>query len=329
MAIIPLIIDTDGGIDDAVALWWALTNPDVDVRAVTTVHGNVDLDRVVANIAIVLHAAGRTDIPVGVGEAHAVGPAPELLRASFIHGFDGLGDCGHGPDLSAGDIPAALGITVTTADALLHRFADGATIVTLGPLSTIAAALKRNPEIASRARRLVVMGGAFASPGNAYPAAEANIVHDPLAAQRVLEAAWNEPPLLVGLDVTHEATLTATEVALAAEHRNPAAVFCDGPLRTYARFGGAFCDEGEFPCHDLLATMAAVLADVVTGPLLPVSVQTSPGPAWGMTVADFRQPFFERAGNAQAAPAGFVPCRVALELNQGAWRREVHRLFGD
>lgn len=329
MTTIALIIDTDGGIDDAVALWWALTNPDIDVRAVTTVHGNVDLVRVIANVAIVLHAAGRPDIPVGVGEARAVGPAPDLLRASFIHGFDGLGDCGCGPDLPAADIPAALGVTVTTADELLDRFADGATIVTLGPLSTIAAALERNPAIASRSRRLVVMGGAFASPGNAYPAAEANIVHDPVAAQRVLEAAWNEPPLLVGLDVTHEATLTPTEVALVAEHRNPAAEFCDGPLRTYARFGGAFCDPGEFPCHDLLATMAAVLDDVVAGPILPVAVQTAPGPAWGMTVADFRQPFFERSGQAQATPAAFVPCRVALELNHEAWRREVHRLFGD
>ena len=329
MTTVPLIIDTDGGIDDAVALWWALTNPDVDVRAITTVHGNVDLDRVVANIAIVLNAAGRTDIPVGVGEADAIGPAPELLRASFIHGFDGLGDCGHGPDLRVGDIPPALDVNVTTAASLFERLADDATVVTLGPLSTLAAVLERNPAIASRARRLVVMGGAFASPGNAYPASEANIAHDPIAAQQVLSAEWNEPPLLVGLDVTHEATMTATEVALVAEHRSAAAVFCDGPLKTYARFGGAFCDEGEFPCHDLLATMAAVLDDVVTGPLLPVSVQTSPGPAWGMTVADFRQPFFERAGNAQAAPAGFVPCRVALELNRAVWRREVHRLFGD
>ena len=329
MTTVPLIIDTDGGIDDAVALWWAFTNPDVDVRAITTVHGNVDLDRVVANIAIVLHAVGRADIPVGVGEAQAVGPAPELLRASFIHGFDGLGDCGHGPDLPVRDIPAALGVNVSTAASLFERFGDDATVVTLGPLSTLAAVLEGNPTIASRARRLVVMGGAFASPGNAYPAAEANIVHDPVAAQRVLEAGWNEPPLLVGLDVTHEATLTPSEVALVAEHRNPSAVFCDGPLKTYARFGGAFCDEGEFPCHDLLATMAAVLEDIVTGPLLPVSVQTSPGPAWGMTVADFRQPFFERAGNAQAAPAGFVSCRVALELNHALWRREVHHLFGE
>ncbi len=329
MTTIPLIIDTDGGIDDAAALWWALTNFDVDVRAITTVHGNVDLERVLANVAIVVHAAGRTDIPIGAGEARAVGPAPELLRASFIHGFDGLGDCGHGPNLPDADIPTALGVTVTTAASLFDRFADDATIVTLGPLSTVAAALERNPAIASRARRLVVMGGAFASPGNAYPASEANIAHDPIAAQRVLSFAWNGPPLLVGLDVTHEATLTATEVALVAERRTPAAGFCDGPLKTYARFGGAFCDDGEFPCHDLLATMAAVLDDVVTGPLLPVSVQTLPGPAWGMTVADFRQPFFERAGSAQAAPDGFVLCQVALELNHAVWRREVHRLFGD
>ena len=244
---------------------------------------------------MILAATGRTDVPVGVGASEAFGPAPDLPRASFIHGLDGLGDCGLTPILPAADVPRSLGVTVTTAASICAKCADGTVLVTLGPLSTVATVLRDDPSLAARFRRLVVMGGAFASPGNAYPVAEANIIHDPSAAQFVLEASWSIPPLLVGLDVTHEATLTRSEVALLSEGRNAAAAFCDGPLQTYARFGGVFCEGGEFPCHDLLATMAAVVDDLVTGPVLPVSVQTNPGPAWGMTVADFRQPFFERA----------------------------------
>ena len=329
MVAVPVVIDTDAGIDDAVALWWALTDPRVDVRGITTVHGNVDLDRAVANIAVVLAATGRTDVPIGIGVGTAIGPAPDLPRATFIHGVDGLGDCGLVPDQAIADIPASLGVTVSTAADVFERFADDAVLITLGPLSTVATALASSPALSTRFRRLVVMGGAFASPGNAFPTAEANIIHDPVAAQRVLAAGWRVPPLLVGLDVTQEATLTPSEVALLAERRNPAAQFCDDPLKTYARFGGTFCDPGEFPCHDLLATMAAGIDDLVTGPVLPVSVQTNPGPAWGMTVADFRQPFFARSGSSQSAPDGFVDCEVALEVNVPLWRREVRQLFGD
>jgi inosine-uridine nucleoside N-ribohydrolase len=324
----PVVIDTDAGVDDAVALWWALTDPRVDVRAITVVHGNVDLDRAVANVCVILAAIGRTDVPVGVGAGSAVGPVPLLPRASFVHGEDGLGDCGLVPDLAPAAVPGSLGVVLTTADDIYERFADDAVLVTLGPLSTVADSFARNPALASRFARLVCMAGAFASPGNAYPVAEANVIHDPTGAQRVLTAAWRRPPLLVGLDVTQEATLTAVEVALVAEHRNAAATFCDGPLKTYARFAGTFCDPGEFTCHDLLATMAAVIDDIVTGPELPVAVQTEHGPAWGMTVADFRQPFFARVGKTQESPEGFVDCEVALEVNLPLWRREVHVLFG-
>ena len=329
MVAVPVVIDTDAGIDDAVALWWALTDPRLEVRGITTVHGNVDLERAVANIAVILAAAGRTAVPVGVGVSAAIGPVPDLPRAAFIHGIDGLGDCGLGPDLPVAAIPSALGITVTTAAEIFERFADDAVLVTLGPLSTVATALQASPALSMRFRRLVVMGGSFASPGNAFPVAEANIIHDPVAAQEVLGAGWKLPPLLVGLDVTQEATLTSEEVALLGERRNAAATFCDGPLQTYARFGGVFCDAGEFPCHDLLATMAAAVDDLVTGPVLPVCVQTNPGPAWGMTVADFRQPFFARSGSSQESPDGFVDCEVALEVNVPAWRHEVRHLFGD
>jgi purine nucleosidase len=325
---IPVVIDTDAGIDDAVALWWALTDPRVEVRAITTVHGNVDIAEATANAAIIVAATGRTDVPIGRGSGVPVGPVPELRKATFVHGDDGLGDCGLVPDMPADEVLASLGFVVGEASEVLRAHADGAVLVTLGPLTTVARALQADPTLARRFRRLVVMGGAFASPGNAYPVAEANIAHDPAAAAIVFGADWAEPPLLVGLDVTHEATFDSSVVALLGEHRNAAATFCDAPLRFYAGAGGTFCEPGTFSCHDLLATMAAVIDDLVTGPLLRVGVQTAAGPAWGMTVADFRQPFFERAGHPQASPDGFVDCVVALEVNLPRWRAEVRTLFG-
>ncbi len=98
------------------------------------------------------------------------------------------------------------------------------------------------------------MAGSVAAGGNATAAAEANVAHDPDAMAAVLAAAWSQPPLLIGLDATHEATLGAAEVALCGEHRTPAAAFCDGPLRFYRdAIGGP---TGETACHDLLAVLA-------------------------------------------------------------------------
>jgi len=325
---VSIVIDSDGGVDDAAALWWAATDPRVDLVAVTSVWGNVDVATAARNICTVLHAAGRPEIPVAVGLGEPIGPAPEIRRADFIHGTDGLGDAGHRP-----------GPTVPVdepADAMLARLAaerpGELTLVTVGPMSNIGARLAADPAWASAWRRLVVMGGVAAAAGNATPAAEANIGHDPVAADRAARAAWRRPPLLIGLDVTHRATLTDVEYALLAERRNPAAAFLDGPLRFYRPFGGTFCAEGESPCHDLLAVMAAVLDDLVDAPELPLAVQADPGPAWGRTVVDLRELAFRRRGGDQAqqpTPPGFAPWNVGLDVDVARFRAEVRRLFGE
>ena len=96
----------------------------------------------------------------------------------------------------------------------------------------------------------------------------------------------------------------------------------------YARFGGTFCPADEFPCHDALAVMAAVRPGLVDGPVLPTAVQTGPGPALGMTVADRRQPYFAAAGQHQTLPDGFSPCQVALTVDVDVFRAELRTLFG-
>ncbi|MCU1501481.1 MAG: Inosine/uridine-preferring nucleoside hydrolase, partial [Ilumatobacteraceae bacterium] len=185
-----------------------------------------------------------------------------------------------------------------------------------------------DPQWASLVKRLVVMGGTVAGPGNALPAAEANIAHDPSAAAVALAAPWAEPPLLVGLDVTHRATLTLDDIELARSHRTAAGTDLAELLAFYQPFGGTFCAPGEFPCHDALAVMAAALPGLVSGPVLPTAVQAEPGPALGMTVCDRRQPYFAAAGQAQALPDGFAPCEAGLEVDVDRFRAEMRRLLG-
>jgi purine nucleosidase len=319
--VVRVVIDTDGGIDDAVALWWAVTHPRLDVVGITTVWGNVDVDVATANVLRVLEAAGRADIPVARGVTHAVGAAPILRRADFVHGADGLGNT---------DRPEARRGRTTTLEQLWRGpGATADTLITLGPLATVATALGGGL-ITSTGLRLVVMGGTFATPGNALPVAEANIAHDPSAASAVLAASWAEPPLLVGLDVTHQATFRHAETSVLERRGNPAASWLADPMAFYRAGGSAFVPHGENPCHDLLAVMAAVLPGLVDGPVLPVSVQCHPGPAWGMTVADRRGLVRSQSPNDiadQPTPEGFVPARVALTVDVARFRSEVRKLF--
>ena len=320
-----LLIDTDAGIDDAVGLWWAATNEAVDIVAVTSVWGNVDVGQATSNVRRILHLNDLDHVPVGRGAAGPFGPAPQLNPAAFIHGDDGMGNTGRAPAQDpAPDEPA-----VDVLHRVVHAHPGEIVLVTLGPLSNIAAAIAADPTWAGRVRRLVVMGGAVVAQGNALPVGEANIAHDPTAAQLTFAAPWIEPPLMVGLDVTLAATLGPNEIELAREHRTPAAADLAEQLAFYQRFGGGFCEvDGEFPSHDALAVIAGVHPDIVGGPTLPLAVSTGPGPAQGMTVVDRWIPFFERRGGVQTIPEGFHACQVAMEVDAVRFRAEIRRLFG-
>ena len=317
---VPVIIDTDGGVDDAAALWWAVTDPRLDVVAVTVVWGNVPIEVAAVSVARVLAAAGRSDIPVALGTGEPVGPAPDLRPATFIHGHDGLGDTTAGwpaPD----NPPVGESATDLLARVCAER-PDEISVVTLGPLSNLGLVLRDIPSFAATVRELVVMGGSVRHGGNALPNGEANVAHDPEAAAAVVGAPWARPPLLVGLDVTMVATLTPDHFTLLAEHRTPAAAFLDAPLRFYREFGGRAVVP-ECPCHDLLAVLA--LADpsvIVDAPVLPLAVDTAGGPSWGATVVDFR------VEAADEAHPGFHPWRVALVADVDRFRSYVTALFG-
>jgi purine nucleosidase len=197
--------------------------------------------------------------------------------------------------------------------------------VTIGPLSTVAQAVQLDAGIVDRARSLTVMGGAVARAGNSLPAGEANIAHDPSAAATVVGAGWatEQPPLLVGLDVTLQALFHADDLELADEGRTVAARFLAGPLRTYAGFYARSrqTPSGGAACHDLLAVQAAVDDAVITeAPTLPLAVDTGGSAAWGATIAD-------RRTVPQNTLPGFTPWRVALAVDQPRFRSAFRSLL--
>ena len=195
---IPLIVDTDPGVDDAVALLLAVASPEVDLRAVTTVFGNVALPQTTANAGRVLALAGRTGVPVAAGAARPL-VHDRAERAEQWHGGDGLGGRAAAlPDPTAAPDPRG---AVALMAAVLREAAEPVTIAPIGPLTNVALLLAVHPELAPRIGRIVWMGGSLGA-GNVTGAAEFNAHCDPEAAHRVLTQP-DVPVTMVPLDLTH------------------------------------------------------------------------------------------------------------------------------
>jgi inosine-uridine nucleoside N-ribohydrolase len=197
----PVLIDTDPGIDDALALLFAWNSPEIRVEAITTVAGNVPLHAASTNLLRLL--ALRKPVPRPVVAAGATGPlARALTTATRYHGEDGLGDLPDWPEVERlPDSPGAVSVIVDAA----RRHERELTIVALGPLTNLALALKEDAVAVGRVGRIVAMGGAVDVPGNVTPTAEFNMFVDPEAAHRVLAAGL--PLELVPLDATRQAVL--------------------------------------------------------------------------------------------------------------------------
>jgi inosine-uridine nucleoside N-ribohydrolase len=319
-----LIVDSDGAIDDAAALLWLCANPDIDIVAVTAVGGSVPAEQAAVNLRVILEAAGADAVPVFVGSDPS-GPAPRTRRPVMIHGHDGLADVRR---------PAARRPPETSrsaTEALAEYCRDGIDVLALGPMTNLAVAIASGAMRSAEAR-LTFMGGSATAGGNARPLAEANIAHDPAAADAVLRAPWAEPPLMVGLDVTHAATFTEHEFAALMARQTPAAEFLADRLAFYQRNAGLLCSPGETPCHDLLAAMACIDPALLVSELLDVQVDVGGSSAWGATVVDMRplarrvhiRPGGEEEGN---APGDGTPVRVALEADVDRFRSNVRDFF--
>ncbi len=242
---IPIIFDTDPGVDDAQAISLALCDPGIELLGFTTTFGNVPVATATRNALLLCERAG---VPVAVAEG-VTRPQVKAPAAfpEHIHGVDGLGN-------QALADPLGQPLAMSAAEFIVEqtRLRPGEiTLVAVGPLGNLAAALALDPQIVSRVARVVVMGGSIREGGNVSPVAEANIFSDPHAAQRVLTAGW--PLTLVGLDVTHRVVLDAPRM-----RRISAAQPALGPLLQHAfDFYAAFyrAERGLDGCcpHDSLA----------------------------------------------------------------------------
>jgi len=248
------VIDTDPGIDDAHAIMMAFAHPEAQIEAITTVAGNVSLERTTANACTILDVLGR-DVPVYAGCSRAlVAHTPD---ASHVHGQDGLGDSGYPPSRRKVAGEHAVNALVRLA----NESPDELTLVALGPLTTLALATRLDPTLPTKYERLVVMGGAIRSTGIATPVAEFNAYTDPEAAAIVFEA-W--PGLtLISWETTMAHVLTAEQVETLMAMDSPRAEFFRRITQRKINFIHQSLGRQVLPAADVLAVAVAFEPGIV------------------------------------------------------------------
>lgn len=289
---VPVLIDTDPGVDDALALLLALSAPGWRVEAITTVAGNVPVEQATRNVARILGSLAVDPPPlVGVG---AAGPRRgPLLTATDVHGPDGLAGLGQrrGRDGQAllPEAPLARhpGGAADLLVASARRWPGRLVVVALGPLTNLAESLDRDQGALRRVARVVVMGGAVKAPGNVTATAEFNVYVDPESAARVLGAAL--PLTLVPLDVTRQAVWSEAGVRRLARATGRAAR-CAHLVGQAALALPHHREAGGLVLHDPLAVAVALDPTLVETEELPLTVELEGRHTRGMTVADRRVP---------------------------------------
>lgn len=276
-----IIIDTDPGQDDAVAILLALASPDeIDVLGVTAVAGNVPLPLTQKNARIVCELAGKPDTLVFAGcDAPLV---RKLVTAEHVHGKTGL----DGPQMSDPTMPLQDQHAVEyIIETLRAHDAGTITLCPLGPLTNIATAFKNAPDIIEKVQEIVLMGGAYFQVGNITPAAEFNIYVDPEAAKIVFDS--GVPIVVMPLDVTHKALTTRARVeafrALGTKVGDMVAAWTD----FFERFDKEKYGSEGAPLHDPCVIAYLIQPDLFTGRHVNVEIETVSELTLGMTVADW------------------------------------------
>ena len=277
-----LIIDTDPGQDDAVAILLALASPEINLLGITTVAGNVPLALTQENARKICDLAGRTDMQVFAGlDRPLVRP---LVTAEHVHGRTGL----DGPVLPDPETPLQEQHAVDyIIDTLRREPAGSVTLAPIGPLSNIAMAMQRAPDIIPRIRQIILMGGAYFEVGNITPAAEFNIYVDPHAAQVVF--ASGVPVIMMPLDVTHKALTRTDRVAALRAIGNRTGVAVAEMLEFFERFDEAKYGSDGGPLHDPCTVAWMIAPDIFDGRPCNVEIETASPLTMGMTVVDWWQ----------------------------------------
>ncbi|KQV53135.1 nucleoside hydrolase [Pelomonas sp. Root1217] len=277
---LPIIIDTDPGQDDAIALLLAAASPELELLGVTTVAGNVPLALTTLNARKVLELAGRRDVPICAGADRPL-DVP-LVTAEHVHGDTGLNGVELPEPTLALDPRHAVAFIVQT---LREREAGTVTLCPLGPLTNIALALRQAPDIAARIRRIVLMGGGFFEGGNVTPSAEFNIYVDPQAAHEVFTS--GVPITMAPLDVTHEALTTAARIEAIRALGNRVGGVVAAWMEFFERFDEQKYGQDGGPLHDPCVIAWLLRPELFTGRDCNVRVETLSELTRGMTVIDW------------------------------------------
>lgn len=271
-----VIIDTDPGTDDAMAILLALNSPEVDVRAFTVVPGNVTGEQGLENALRLVSLAGRCHIPIAAGARRPL--AQRLITAEFVHGKNGLADI----DLPASRCRADPRFGPDLIIEMVHKMPGQLTLVPLGPLTNIALAVLKDKSIVPLVKEVVIMGGSITE-GNVTAVAEANIYNDPEAAQVVFDAGWKVT--MVGLDVTHRTRFGPAHVERLAKTHGVLNDFATRVMRFLVELSARFGSEGT-PMHDPLAMGVAIDASFVRSRHMRVDVETRGQFTRGATVGN-------------------------------------------
>lgn len=278
-----IIIDTDPGQDDAVAILLALASPEeLDVLAIVCVAGNVGLAQNAVNARKIVELSGRREIPVYAGSVRPM--RRKLVTAEHVHGKTGL----DGPDLPEPTIPLQKQHGVDFLIEALRAAEPGTiTLCTLGPLTNVAMALVKAPDIAPRIREIVMMGGAYFEVGNITPAAEFNIYVDPEAADVVLRSGI--PITMIPLDVTHGVLSVRARLDRIAAIGNRSGKAVAEMLSFSQRFDLSKYGSHGAPLHDPCVIAYLLEPAIFNGRKINVTVETASELTLGMTVADYWQ----------------------------------------
>ena len=276
-----IIIDTDPGQDDAVAILLALASPEeIEVLGITTVAGNVPLELTTKNARIVCELAGKPDTRVFAGCDRPLGR--DLVTAEHVHGKTGL----DGPTLPEPTMPLQDRHAVDFIIDTLREEPEGSvTLCPLGPLTNIATALDRAPDIAPRIKEIVLMGGAYFEVGNITPAAEFNIYVDPEAANQVFGC--GAPITVMPLDVTHKALVTKPRNDAFRALGTPAGIAVAEMTDFFERFDREKYGSEGAPLHDPCVTAYLIKPELFSGRHINVEIETTSELTLGMTVADW------------------------------------------
>jgi inosine-uridine nucleoside N-ribohydrolase len=273
-----VILDTDPGSDDAMALMLALNSPELDVRAVTVVPGNVTAKQGLENALRMISLANRCDIPVAAGAQHPL--FQRLITAEFWHGKNGLANIELPPGKCKVDARWGPDLIIEMVHAAPHEI----TLVPVGPLTNIALAVEKDPSIVPLVKEVILMGGSITG-GNSTAAAEANIYNDPEAAEIVFQAGW--PLTMVGLDVGNKTLLSQKYLAQLGETHGPVNDFIYQVAHYLIDLSAQFGFSGT-PMYDPLAVGVAIDATLVKAPAMHVDVETRGDFTRGETVANRR-----------------------------------------